>query len=154
MRDLVDILPIIIAALLLWLTGLSFVFYRLLSHYRKIAGKAKDGDIISAMNNLLASEQQNSEAIKTLKDEVKRLDTEAYEPIQKVGLVRFNPFNETGGDQSFCLCLLNRDGDGFLLTTLHTRDRTRVYTKPVKNGESRYELSKEEQKALKEAQKK
>lgn len=71
--------------------------------------------------------------------------------VQKIGLVRFNPFNETGGDHSFSLALLDGNGNGFVMTGLHTRERTRLYIKPIRNLKSEYELSQEEQKAIKEA---
>lgn len=151
MRELVDLLPIVLIALFLWLSGLTYAFWRLLTHYRKIALKARGGDLVRAMEELLDSEKKNSTEIKKLAQEVLALSKKQLVPMQKLGLIRFNPFNETGGDQSFCLCLLDGEGNGFLLTTLHTRDRTRVYTKPVSRGKSKFELSLEESRALSEA---
>ena len=67
----------------------------------------------------------------------------------KIGLVRFNPFDELGGDQSFILCLLDNSQSGAIITSLHNRDSTRVYAKAIKNGQSENAtLSKEETKAL------
>jgi hypothetical protein len=67
----------------------------------------------------------------------------------KLQLVRFNPFNEVGGDQSFILCLLDKTNTGVIITSLHTRDTTRVYAKAIKNGSCDSQtLSKEETKAL------
>ena len=71
--------------------------------------------------------------------------------MQKYGFVRFNPFGDMGGDHSFCLALLNGKHTGFVLTGLHTRERTRVYVKHIKRGKSEYDLSKEERKALEQA---
>ena len=51
--------------------------------------------------------------------------------FQRVGLVRYNPFEETGGNQSFALALLDADGDGWVLSSLHARSGTRVYAKAV-----------------------
>lgn len=153
MIELTDLLPIVLVAVLLWLLGLSFMFYRILSHYKRLTNKARDGNLVAAMESLLDSEKENSAAISRLKSELAALNQSSVLPLQRVGLVRFNPFGETGGDQSFSLCLLNGSGDGVLLTALHTRDRTRVYTKPIVLGESKFELSKEEEKALREANK-
>lgn len=153
MNELVDLLPVILFALLLWLSGLTFVFYRLLSHYRKIAKKAHDGDLVGAMEKLFSREEVNSTEVKKVREEIEKIKSDAVYPIQKVGITRFNPFNETGGDQSFSLCLLSGEDNGFILTALHTRDRTRVYTKSIVGGVSKTELSREEQKVLKEAQK-
>jgi len=153
MSELVDLLPIVLVAFVLWLSGLSYAFFRLLKHYRRIAVRSKDGDIMSLVENLLSSEEENSASIKKVRDEIVSINARSVLPVQKVGLVRFNPFAETGGDQSFSLCLLNGEEDGLILTGLHTRDRTRVYTKPVTGGVSKYELSREEERSLKEAKK-
>jgi hypothetical protein len=72
--------------------------------------------------------------------------------IQKIGFVRFNPFPQTGGDQSFCLSLLDETDTGFVLSSLHSRDLTRFYAKTIKNGKADgYQLSKEERKAIQNA---
>ena len=152
MNNLVDLLPIIIIALVLWMGGLTFVFYKLLNHYRKLVGKVDGGDLLKVIDALLKQEEKNSLEVANVKVAIERIDKESARPIKKIGLVRYNPFNETGGDQSFSVCLLNGDSSGFVLTTLHTRDRTRVYTKSIVAGVSKYELSAEEEKALKEAQ--
>lgn len=153
MRELVDLLPIILVALVLWLTGLSFAFYKLLNHYKKIIRKAGGGDLVKAIETVFSLEEKNTTDIKKLEGQIGKLTKQSVFPIQKVGLTRYNPFNETGGDQSFSLCLLDGADSGFVLTALHTRDRTRVYTKSIYNGESKYELSAEERKSLREAQK-
>ena len=65
-----------------------------------------------------------------------------------IGLVRFNPFEDTGGNQSFALALLDRNGDGFVVSSLHARAGTRVYAKAVAAGKSEAALSDEEAEAL------
>ena len=71
--------------------------------------------------------------------------------FQRVGLVRFNPFEETGGNQSFALALLDAAGDGWVLSSLHARAGTRLYAKAVKAGRSDAALSDEETAALAQA---
>jgi hypothetical protein len=73
---------------------------------------------------------------------------ESKSAVQKVGIVRFNPFSELGGEQSFSIALLNADNDGLVITSLYTREGDRVYGKPIKNGESKYQLSNEEKEAI------
>lgn len=70
--------------------------------------------------------------------------------IQKVGFVRFNPFQDTGGDNSFMLALLDRDNNGILVSSLYMRDGMRMYGKAIERGESRHPLSEEEKKLLEE----
>jgi hypothetical protein len=68
--------------------------------------------------------------------------------IQRVGLVRYNPFEDTGGNQSFALALTDGRGDGFVISSLHSRTGTRVYAKTVSQGRSDGALSAEEREAL------
>lgn len=69
--------------------------------------------------------------------------------IEKIKLIRFNPFDGIGGDQSFILVLLDHSDSGVLLTSLHHRSFTRIYAKPIKNGEGdNITLSKEEKSAI------
>lgn len=67
----------------------------------------------------------------------------------KINLNRFNPFDDLGGDQSFVLCLLDQNNSGVVVTSLHNRDNTRLYAKPIKDGEGQnISLSKEEKSAI------
>jgi hypothetical protein len=72
--------------------------------------------------------------------------------FQRVGLVRYNPFEETGGNQSFALALLDAAGDGWVLSSLHARSGTRVYAKAIRAGRADAALSEEETAAIKQAQ--
>ena len=71
--------------------------------------------------------------------------------FQRVGFVRFNPFEETGGNQSFALALLDAAGDGWVLSSLHARSGTRVYAKAIKGGRADAALSDEESAAIGQA---
>lgn len=99
-------------------------------------------ELLSRFKNLEKSFEMISEELNNLKRENKF-------SIQKVGLVRFNPFKEIGGDQSFSLVLLDNNNDGVVITSLYTREGNRVYGKPIKAGLSEYLLSEEEKKLLK-----
>jgi hypothetical protein len=68
--------------------------------------------------------------------------------FQRVGLVRYNPFEETGGNQSFALALLDAAGDGWVLSSLHARSGTRVYAKAIAAGKADAALSEEETAAI------
>ena len=71
--------------------------------------------------------------------------------FQRVGLVRFNPFEETGGNQSFALALLDAAGNGWVLSSLHARSGTRVYAKAVSSGKADSAVSDEELAAIRQA---
>ena len=68
--------------------------------------------------------------------------------VQRVGLVRFNPFEDTGGNQSFVLALLDPAGYGVVLNSLHARNQTRLYAKAVQAGATEGALSDEEAEAI------
>lgn len=72
--------------------------------------------------------------------------------VQKVFLKRYNPYQDTGGDQSFSAAFLDGRGDGLVITSLHSRAGTRVFAKPVKNGHNdKVQFSQEEEEVVKEA---
>ena len=75
----------------------------------------------------------------------------SQESLEKVGVVRFNPYRDTGGDYSFTVALLDENGTGLLLTGLYHRDQTRVYTKQVRGWTSDQELMDEERDAIERA---
>ena len=79
------------------------------------------------------------------------LESAGLRAFQRVGLVRFNPFEETGGNQSFALALLDAEGNGIVLSSLHARSGTRVYAKAISGGRSEAALSEEETAAIRQA---
>jgi hypothetical protein len=79
------------------------------------------------------------------------LERASRKAFSRVGLVRYNPFEETGGNQSFALALLDAEGDGWVLSSLHARSGTRVYAKAIAGGRSETALSDEESAALRQA---
>jgi len=89
--------------------------------------------------------------IRKLLKSSRALEKMASQSIQKVGVVRFNPFRETGGDQSFAIALLNSNDNGLVISSLYSREGTRIYSKPIKAGQSKYPLSKEEIEVLNKA---
>jgi len=89
---------------------------------------------------------------KDLKEDFEKISKELENlkkfSIQRVGVVRFNPFKEVGGNQSFSIALLDGNEDGIVITSLYTREGNRVYGKPIRKGQSEYILSDEEKKAI------
>lgn len=87
-----------------------------------------------------------------LKRKVKDLETEIEEmrkkTIQGIGVVRFNPFSDIGGDQSFSIAILDGDRNGVVITGFYSREGSNVYSKAIKEGNSNYPLIKEEKDAI------
>jgi hypothetical protein len=71
--------------------------------------------------------------------------------LQRVGIVRFNPFEDTGGQQSFAVALLDSKGNGFVISSLHSRQATRLYLKQISQGKSDTQLGDEEAEAIRQA---
>ncbi|MFA5871902.1 MAG: DUF4446 family protein [Parcubacteria group bacterium] len=77
----------------------------------------------------------------------------AKKSVHKVGVIRFNPFKDLGGDQSFSIALLDGQNNGVVVSSLHTRGGNRVYAKPVEFGKAvKHPLTEEEQEAIKKAE--
>ena len=89
--------------------------------------------------------------VERLTAKTNKLEAAGLRAFQRVGLVRFNPFEETGGNQSFALALLDAEGDGWVLSSLHARSGTRVYAKAIRGGRSDAALSEEETAAIRQA---
>lgn len=81
----------------------------------------------------------------------KKLDENISKCTQKIGMVRYNAFRDTGSDLSFALALLNEYNDGVVLNGIYARDMSNIYAKPIEGGKSKYALSDEEKQAIERA---
>jgi len=79
------------------------------------------------------------------------IDKRLAQSIRNIETVRFNPFPQVGGNQSFAMSLLNDEGNGVVISSLYSRDRTSLFAKPIKAGQSEFELTKEEKNVLKKS---
>jgi len=144
----------LIGAIFVWLIALSFLFYKFLAPLWQLTKGMTRRDLSSALKKLLKDFDEHESKIKALVKEAGDLKKDNLYNIQKMGLVRYNPFAETGGDQSFCLSLLDGNNNGLVISSLHSRENTRIYAKPVKKGKpAGYDLSVEEKEAVKKAKK-
>ena len=139
--------------IVIWLFFLSFFLFKSVNHYKKLISRAKEADLKKLLDDVFRSEDQNKKEIKRILNEIAIIQKEGLRHIQKLGLVRYNPFKDTGGDHSFSLSVLDGNGNGFVLTGLHTRDRTRFYLKSIKDGFASKELSQEEARSVELASK-
>jgi hypothetical protein len=144
---------IILAVFGVWLLILSLTLYFVLAFFRRLTKGAKEGDLKKVLEKILNNQSLTEDELERIQKKLSFLEDDGKFHIQKMGLVRFNPFREIGGDHSFSLAILDGKGTGVVITGLHTRERTRIYMKAIKNGKSEYELSDEEKKAVVKAQK-
>lgn len=146
------ILLSVLLAVFVILVILLLIWVLLLRKKMKIFLKgAKVMDVEEVVTEQTKIIKEIKKEIKKLRDWNKDLQKICDISITKVGVVRFNPFRDTGGDQSFAIALLDSNNSGVVLSSLYTREGTRVYTKPIEKGMSRYHLSKEEEEAIEKA---
>ena len=113
--------------------------------FKKNKDKPQDlGEVLSYVQKLENKLGEVSEELSVVREM-------AESSIQKVGVIRFNPFKGVGGDQSFAIALLDSKNNGFVISSIYMREGGRTYTKPIKNGKSEYTLSEEEEGAIKKA---
>jgi len=146
---------IVLVALVLALTGVVIWtvirMRRLERHYATLTAGTDGGNLLAVLDEHVSQVHLASERVQALEQTVQALEVDGCHHIQHLGMVRFNPFRETGGDQSFSLALADAEGNGAVMSTLHSRDLTRVYAKPLKAWQSSYQLTDEEQTAIKKA---
>lgn len=148
------IIEVILGLFFIWLLVLSVFFYRLFAHYRRLTEGITKKDLQSVLEKLFKDQSEQKKLLEETNKQLEKIDKDGFFHLQKVGLLRFNPFAETGGDQSFCLALLDGENSGLVISSLHSRETTRIYAKPVKKGkEAGYIFSEEEKRAVSKAQK-
>ena len=133
------------------LVGLGIVARRLAELHRRLDaitrgedGRSLQGVLEVHMGRVVAV----GDEVERLSSRTAALEASGRRAFQRIGLVRFNPFEDTGGNQSFALALLDADDDGIVLSSLHSRGGTRIYTKAVAGGRPEAALSEEEAHAL------
>ena len=136
------------------LVGINILFVLWLT---RLEIKSKDIKVMKdkkGLRNKLNSIEEKIEALyqfgnKTV-DELHILEDKLKDNLQNVEVVRFNPFKNDGigGNQSFAITLLNKKGDGVIISSLYARDKVSVFAKPIENWQSKYELSEEEKSVL------
>ena len=146
-----------IALLVLFLISLIVFIWiaiidRKLSRFMRGKNNLSFEDSLNTILREINNVQSDNKIIKSGLDE---LDERITRSIQGVHVVRFNPFKgSSGSNQSFCIALLNENKDGVIVSSLYSRERVSIFSKPVKDGSSEYELTNEEKEALKGAIKK
>lgn len=91
------------------------------------------------------------ETLKAQGNHLQRLQSQTDGCLQQVGLVRFDAFDDVGGQQSFSLALMDTKHDGIVLSGIHSRNDIRVYAKSLDKGQSGVDLSDEEKQAIRQA---
>jgi len=141
---------VLLVANFLFSAVLLFMYYQSVRHYRNLTrGLSKRQDLSKILEHQLDRLEVLSSKMQVLEEDNRAIKKSCRHHLQKFGLVRFNPFGDTGGDQSFAAAFLTGQGDGVVISSLHGRATSRVFGKPIKNGkQSGYQFSQEEQHAV------
>lgn len=138
---LVYILAFIVVILILWII---FTEYRFRNFFAGTDAKNLEGVMTNITKELSDIEKIQIKTIKHLDTVDKRLN----KSIRSIEMIRFNPFEDAGSNQSFAISLVNDEGDGVILSSLYARDRMSVFAKPVNKWDSKTSLSDEEKEVL------
>lgn len=138
-------------AFFIWLLVLTFLTLRQRSFLQSLFPKDQSRDIRNKFKEIAESISGFEKTIRILENRLTGFKKDSLGNIQKLAVLKYNPYNDTGGEQSFSLVLLDGKMDGVLITSLHSRAGTRIYLKNIKLGKSELELSKEEGQVLKKA---
>lgn len=148
------ILGVLLVLLLAALAGVVWLYRRLQKlekGYQLLTAGADGGNLEAVLHSHMAELRGAVACVEETDARARRLEQAGRSHIQQVGFLRFNPFRETGGDQSFALALADLEGNGVVLSSLHSRDVTRVYGKALAGWESAYPLTAEEQQVIDKA---
>lgn len=135
------ILIFVIAILIAWVIKTEI-------RIRKIfAGKRGDN-----LENIISSLLQDIEKLQKSGNQtnlnIKQIEQKLKTSIRGLETVRFNPFKDSGSNQSFAIALINEEGDGVIISSLYSRERMSIFAKPIKKYSSEYELTQEEKEVL------
>ena len=145
-------LIVIIAVLLTIDILLIVLFFLLNAKIRSIFRGAGSLDLDKVLLYLQGRDEVSQKEMEILKKRLGIVEEELPKDIRRIGLVRYNPFSDAGGDQSFALALLDEHKDGVVISSLYGREMNRVYAKKIEKGEStKYQLTEEEKRAISEA---
>jgi hypothetical protein len=145
---LIIILFVVLALATGWIIRLEIRLNKLL---KGSDGKSLESNILK----LKKTEEEFGDFKGRVEIHLRSVDKKLSESIRHVDTLRFDPFKGggAGGSQSFATAFLNEKGNGVVISTIHTRERVGVYSKPIKNGRSEYELTNEEKTVIESANK-
>jgi len=156
MLEIVD--KTIIFSFISGIIGLLALFFSITALFkiRKINKKQEiifSGDTVANLESLIMEHSQSiihmDKEIQELFEISNKVHHLSLKGLHKVGIIRFNPFKDIGGNQSFVVALLDGKNSGVVISSLHTREGTRVYAKPINKGKGdEYQLTEEETKAI------
>lgn len=137
---------------IIWLLVLTWIIIKAKNHYNRLVSITRKETLEKILETLMEFDSETGKEVTDLKHNLAKQADESRNHIKKIGLVRYNPFDRIGGEQSFVLSLLNSKDEGLLINFIYTREGLRVYSKMVPGKGTKVELSEEERKAIQDSQ--
>lgn len=161
MQEIIDLLrtdnflicmAAIIIIMFIFLIALIVKVSKLNKRYQNFIKKLSNGNNIEEdLENYIYKVERIEKQNLKIAQACKNLDDDMSRCIQKVGIVRYSAFKDTGSDLSFALALLDEQNDGIVLNGIYSREMSNIYAKPIENGKSTYTLSEQENEAIQKA---
>lgn len=150
--SLIVILLIVIIVALASLSGFLFFYYKKINtQIDLLLGNSKAKDLREVILGHIKKTKEIDKELQESKERIRVLEQISKTTFQKMGVIRFNPFKDLGGDQSFVIALLDGKNNGVVIASFFTNQGSRIYTKPVVGGKSKHLLSAEEEEAIRRA---
>lgn len=141
-----------VTTVFIWLLVLTYLIGRQNNFLKSLFPKSGERDIRQKFEEVLNQIEEFKLGSDDFRKKLNNFEKEGLGYIQRIELLRYNPYEDTGGDQSFTLAMLNEEGSGIVLTSLHARSGTRIFAKPVTEGRaSKYQFSEEEETVIRRA---
>ena len=147
---------IIISSIILIFIITMYNFFRIKSFSKKqerIFRSIGGSNIQDSLNHFLDRVEEINDRSVVLENHCNEIDRKMLKCFQKIGVVRYNAFENVGSDLSFSIALLDANDDGFVINGIYSRDSSCTYAKPINNGTAKYVLSAEEMQAVDTARK-
>ncbi len=140
---------VVLLVFFVWNTYLSYNLNRIKKRTRSFFASSEAKDLEEIIYKQIEKTNKVDGEIKKLIEDNRKIKENMAKCIQRVGVVRFNPFGDVGGNQSFAIALLDKYLSGVIILSLYSREGVKVYSKQIIEGKSEYTLSEEEEEAIK-----
>ena len=148
----IGILIVVLVVIILFLIILNIVNIRSISKLKKKYDKFMLGKNAESLENEITDLFEDNKFIKNSieknKKDIHALYRKFESSLQKVGIIKYDAFDQIGGKLSFCMALLDENNNGFILNSVYGAEGCYTYTKEIKNGNCETSLGQEEEKAL------
>lgn len=146
---LMIIISFLVIALLVTTILLIIAYRRLNTRYINFMSKLGEGDKVEKiLSEYLRIVDETSKEIKKQCGRINVLESNLKKCVQKVGLIRYNAYGDTGSDLSFTMALMDSDDNGVVVNGLYSRESSSIFAKPLVKGNTKYNLSAEEIQAI------